>query len=147
NVFASPEAPQDGCTECGLVEFDGGVPVTDGEHGGNLRRYHRGPGNGGSPLIRAHIAGMPREEPMVAGEILGSIPTLAIHSFMQIFDNPSARGFRSLEMGVHILKEHGQVLSSVSELRWSGAARPSSLQHDPRLAEKHLCSADRAAGF
>ena len=83
---------------------------------------------------------------MVAGEVLDSVLTLAILSFMQIFDNPTARGFRSLEMGIYILEQHRQALSSVSELRRSRAARPSSFQHDPRLAEKQLCSADRPTG-
>jgi hypothetical protein len=89
DVLASPEVPQDGCVECGFVEFDRGVPVIDGEHGGNPRSYHRGPENGSSPLIRAHVAGMPRKQPMVAGEVLDSVLTLAVLSFMQIFDNPT----------------------------------------------------------
>ena len=63
--------------------------VTDGEHGRNLRRYRRGTGNSGSPLSRAHLAGMPREKLMVAGEVLDSVLTLAVLSFMQIFDNPT----------------------------------------------------------
>jgi hypothetical protein len=90
---------------------------------------------------------MPREKPMVAGEVLGSVLTLAILSYMQIFDNPSASGFRSLEMGIHVFKEHSQALSSESQLRGSGPTRTSSLKHDPRVTEKHLCSVDWAAGL
>src|SRR5215469_13530303 len=84
---------------------------------------------------------------MVAGQVLGSVLTLAVYSFVQIFDDPSAGRFRLLEMDTHILEEHSQALSSVTKLRRSGAARPSSLKHDPGLAQEHLCSADRTAPF
>src|SRR5262249_4565773 len=107
----------------------------------------RRPGNGGSPLIRAHVASMPRKEPMMAGEIFGPVLTLAILSLMQVLDNPSAHGFRSFEMAIHILEEHRQALSSISQLRGTCTAGPSSIEHDPRLAQIHLCSVRRAAGF
>jgi Fe-S oxidoreductase len=106
DVSTASQTPKNGCAECGIVELDSGVPVTNGQHWRDLRRHYHGLGNHGSPVVRAEVASMLRKQPMMAGEILHSVLPLAIHGVMQILDNPGARGFHFLKMGIHILEKH-----------------------------------------
>ena len=142
DVLASSEAPQDGRIECGLVEFDGGVPVTDGEHGGDLRSYHRGRGNGSSPHVGTQVASMPRKQPMVAGEVLDSVLAFAVAGLVEFLNNLGTCHFRPAIVAIDILDEDRQTLGSVAQLCGASVTRWRPVEHDPRVAEMHLCSAD-----
>src|SRR5258708_33392506 len=95
-----------------------------------------------SPFVRTQVSRMPREEPMVAVEVLGCVLEFAIDGFVRILQNLGASGFCALEMRFKILNKHGQALRFRAQVRSGrgGCERPAA--HQPGSAEMHLRGAD-----
>src|ERR1017187_3261839 len=93
-----------------IVDFTN-VPKALGADRGSRRDVRRAPlaaRQRGSPIFRAHIPSVLREQPMVAVEVLDSKLALAIASLVELFHDPGAGGSGSLELRVHIVDEHGE---------------------------------------
>ena len=65
---------------------------------------------------------MPREEPVVAFEILGGVLMLAVNGLVQFLDDFRARRFGSGVMRIDVVDEHSQGLRATSDLRRTSAA-------------------------
>src|SRR5271163_4299518 len=96
--------------------------------------------DGCSPLVGAQIAGMPREKPMVAVEVLDSILEFAINGFVKVFDYFGSFRFCSGVVCVDIVQEDRQRLRAVSHLRRSRPIR-CVLDHDAGSSGIHLGAA------
>src|SRR5579872_1480064 len=76
----------------------------------------------------------------MAFQILGSVLAFAIGGFMEILHDFDACRLRPFEMRVHIVDEYGQALTPAPGLGGAGAPRPRAIEHDPGVAEMHLCA-------
>ena len=74
-----------------------------------LRRSSAGRhGKSRSPFLRAHVPRVPREQPMVAFQILHPILELAVVGLVKVLHDLRTRAPAPREMPLHILHEHGQ---------------------------------------
>jgi hypothetical protein len=90
---------------------------------------------------------MPRKQPMMASQILGSVLPFAVDRFVQILHDLGSRGFGPLEVTFDILDKNSQALRSEPKFRRSSSAGSGSSEHDPGVAQVHLCPADGATRF
>jgi len=79
---------------------------------------------------------------MVTVEVLGSVLPFAIWSLMELFHDSGLRRFRSFEMRIHVIDEHGETLRSAAQLGRAPRAWTCAPEHDPRVAEMHLGAGD-----
>ena len=100
-----------------------------------------------SPFIRAHVSSVPREEPVVAFQVLHSVLSFAIECLVQLLDDLGACRLRSFIVRVHIVDEYCQALSSVADFRRTAPAWPRAIEHNPGFAEMHLRAFDRPVGL
>src|SRR5689334_5418717 len=89
-----------------LVHVDrGNLEVTQARPGQQRDRV-TGLRHRGAPLVGTQVPGVPREEPVVAIEVLDSVLPFAIDGFVEILHNPGACRFGSLEVCVDIGDEY-----------------------------------------
>lgn len=81
---------------------------------------------------------MLREQPMMSLAVLHCELPLAIHSHVEILDNPPARRLHPFKLHIHIVNKHGQRLRPTPNLRPTPAPRTRTRQHHPRLAQMNL---------
>jgi hypothetical protein len=82
---------------------------------------------------------------MVAVEILDSVLSFAIYSFVEILNDLHARRPRFFEVRIHIVYEHGQRLRPNASLHGALSTLPRLGEHNPGVAEMHLRALGRIA--
>lgn len=107
--------------------------------GSSADRYPR------TPFVRAHVPGVPREEPVVPFKIFHSVLPFAVFSLVQILHDLGSCRPRSFKVRVNAFDEDREALSLVADLRGAGAPWPRAIEHDPGVAEMHLRAVDPAA--
>ena len=82
---------------------------------------------------------------MVAFEVFGGVMEFSINGFVGFFEDGGSGRFCALVMGLDILNEEGEALRAIAEFFGGGGSGLQVVDHDPRVARAHLCSADRIA--
>ena len=92
----------------------------------------------GAPLGGADVAGVAREEPVVAGEILGGVLEFAVFGLVEVFDDFCVGGSGAFEVGSESFDENGEALGVGAQLGGGAAAVSDLRDHDSGVAQVEL---------